>query len=361
MTGGQGVMIAIGGVFLYLAIVKKFEPLLLVPIGFSAILTNLPGSGVAEPGGILYMLYELGIKTALFPLLIFMGVGALTDFGPLLARPQTIFLGAAAQFGIFATLIGAVLLSNFGILDFSLKQAAAIGIIGGADGPTAIYAASILAPELLGAIAISAYSYMALVPLIQPPIMRLLTTKKERAIVMEHLRIVSQTEKIIFPLMLLLLVGLFLPDAVPLLGMFCLGNLMKECLVVDRLSHTAQNALLNMITLFLGLSVGTKLAADQFLDTTTLGILLLGIIAFSIGTASGLLMGKLMCKLSGGKINPLIGAAGVSAVPMAARVANKIGLEANPHNFLLMHAMGPNVAGVIGSAIVAGVMIKYLS
>ena len=237
----------------------------------------------------------------------------------------------------------------------------AIGIIGGADGPTAIYVAGKLAPQLLGAIAVAAYSYMALVPLIQPPIMRLLTTKKERAIVMEHLRIVSQTEKIIFPLMLLLLVGLFLPDAVPLLGMFCLGNLMKECLVVDRLSHTAQNALLNMITLFLGLSVGTKLAADQFLDTTTLGILLLGIIAFSIGTASGLLMGKLMCKLSGGKINPLIGAAGVSAVPMAARVANKIGLEANPHNFLLMHAMGPNVAGVIGSAIVAGVMIKYLS
>ena len=359
-TGGQVTMIAIGCIFLYLAIAKKFEPLLLVPIGFSAILTNLPQSGVAEPGGFLYMLYELGIESSLFPLLIFMGVGALTDFSSLLARPQTIFLGAAAQFGIFATVLGAVAFSELGIIDFSLKQAAAIGIIGGADGPTAIYTASMLAPELLGAIAISAYSYMALVPLIQPPIMKLLTTKKERAIVMENLRTVSKTEKIFFPLLLLILVGIFLPDAVPLLGMFCLGNLMKECLVVDRLSYTAQNALLNIVTLFLGLSVGTKLAAHEFLETTTLGILLLGIVAFGIGTASGILMGKLMCILSGGKINPLIGAAGVSAVPMAARVANKIGLQANPHNFLLMHAMGPNVAGVIGSAIVAGVLIKYL-
>ncbi|MBL4607782.1 MAG: sodium ion-translocating decarboxylase subunit beta, partial [Pseudomonadales bacterium] len=290
-----------------------------------------------------------------------MGVGAMTDFGPLLANPKTLLLGAAAQFGIFATLIGAVGLSALDIgFDFDLKQAAAIAIIGGADGPTAIFVAGKLAPELLGAIAVAAYSYMALVPLIQPPIMRALTTVEERSIVMTQLRPVSRTEKIFFPLMLLLLVALLLPSAAPLLGMFCFGNLMRECGVVDRLSDTAQNALINIVTIFLGLAVGSKLSADHFLDLNTLGILILGIIAFCIGTATGLLMGKLMCKLTGGKINPLIGAAGVSAVPMAARVANKVGLEANNQNFLLMHAMGPNVAGVIGSAVAAGVMLKMV-
>jgi carboxybiotin decarboxylase len=287
-------------------------------------------------------------------------VGAMTDFGPLLANPKTLFLGAAAQFGIFTTVIGAIGLSALGILDFSLADAAAIGIIGGADGPTAIFVAGRLAPDLLGAIAVAAYSYMALVPMIQPPIMRLLTSPEERKIEMVQLRPVSQTEKIIFPLSLLVLVALFLPSAAPLLGMFCFGNLMRESGVVDRLSDTAQNALINITTIFLGLGVGSKLSSDAFLNAETLGILLLGIVAFAIGTASGVLMAKLMNKLSSTPINPLIGAAGVSAVPMAARVANKIGLEANPHNFLLMHAMGPNVAGVIGSAVAAGVMISYV-
>jgi len=284
----------------------------------------------------------------------------MTDFGPLLANPRTLFLGAAAQFGIFATLFGAVLLTSMGIMDFSLNQAAAIGIIGGADGPTSIYVSSVLAPELLGAIAVAAYAYMALVPLIQPPIMRLLTTEKERKITMTQLRPVSKLEKVVFPLMLLIAVALFLPDAAPLLGMFCFGNLMRECGVVERLSDTAQNALINIVTIILGLSVGSKLMADSFLAFETLGILGLGIVAFGIGTAAGVLMAKLMNLVSKMPINPLIGAAGVSAVPMAARVANKVGLEANPHNFLLMHAMGPNVAGVIGSAVAAGVMIKYL-
>lgn len=360
MVWGQGLMLLVGILLIYLAIVKKFEPLLLLPIGFGAILSNIPGANLAVDGGILHLFYMVGIESGAFPLIIFMGVGALTDFGPLLANPKTLILGAAAQFGIFATLLGAVGLSALGIFDFTLKQAAAIGIIGGADGPTSIYVASILAPELLGAIAVASYSYMALVPLIQPPIMRAMTTEKERQIKMVQLREVSKTEKIIFPIILLLLVALLLPAAAPLLGMFAFGNLMKESGVVDRLSDTTQNALINIVTIFLGLAVGSKLMADKFLQFDTLGILLLGLVAFAIGTMSGLLMAKLMNIFSKNKVNPLIGSAGVSAVPMAARVSNKVGLESDPHNFLLMHAMGPNVAGVIGSAIAAGIMIQFL-
>ncbi|MDH3848259.1 MAG: sodium ion-translocating decarboxylase subunit beta [Gammaproteobacteria bacterium] len=359
ITGGQAAMLLICLGLLYLGIVRKFEPLLLVTIGFGGLLSNIPGAGIAEPGGLLYLTYEVGIKTGAFPLIIFMGVGALTDFGPLLANPRTLFLGAAAQFGIFATLLGALGMTELGVMDFTLKEAAAIGIIGGADGPTAIYVSGMLAPQLLGAIAVAAYSYMALVPIIQPPIMRLLTTEDERKIHMVQLRDVSKTERILFPILLLLLVALLLPTAAPLLGMLAFGNLMRECGVVDRLSDTTQNALINIVTIFLGLSVGSKLSADQFLSVETLGILLLGVVAFAIGTASGVLMGKVMNKVSHNPINPLIGAAGVSAVPMAARVANKVGLEANPHNILLMHAMGPNVAGVIGSAIAAGIMIMF--
>lgn len=359
LTLGQFVMICVGLGLLYLAIVRKFEPLLLVTIGFGGVLSNIPGVEIATGDGLLHLIYVVGIESGAFPLIIFMGVGALTDFGPLLANPKTLFLGAAAQFGIFATLLGALGLTALGVMDFSVREAAAIGIIGGADGPTAIYVAGKLAPHLLGAIAVAAYSYMALVPLIQPPIMRALTTQKERAIEMVQLRTVSRAERIIFPLVLLLLVALLLPTAAPLLGMFCFGNLMRECGVVDRLSDTTQNALINIVTIFLGLAVGSKLSADQFLVPSTLGILLLGLVAFAIGTASGVLMGKLMNKFSSEPINPLIGAAGVSAVPMAARVANNVGLEANPHNFLLMHAMGPNVAGVIGSAIAAGIMIMF--
>jgi oxaloacetate decarboxylase beta subunit len=361
MTAGQAVMIVICLALLYLGIVKKFEPLLLVTIGFGGLLSNIPGVEIASGDGLLYFLYSTGITNGVFPLLIFMGVGALTDFGPLLANPRTLFLGAAAQFGIFATLLGALGLTSLGWADFSLKDAAAIGIIGGADGPTAIYVAGQLAPDLLGAIAVAAYSYMALVPLIQPPIMKALTTVEERKIEMVQLRQVSKTERILFPIVLLLLVALLLPSAAPLLGMLAFGNLMRECGVVDRLSDTAQNALINIVTIFLGLAVGSKLQADEFLDTSTLFILVLGIVAFSIGTASGVLMGKAMNKLSKQSINPLIGAAGVSAVPMAARVANKVGLDANPHNVLLMHAMGPNVAGVIGSAVAAGIMIMFTS
>ncbi len=360
MVWGQGLMLLVGILLIYLAIVKKFEPLLLLPIGFGAILSNIPGANLAVDGGILHLFYIVGIESGAFPLIIFMGVGALTDFGPLLANPKTLILGAAAQFGIFATLLGAVGLSALGIFDFTLKQAAAIGIIGGADGPTSIYVASILAPELLGAIAVASYSYMALVPLIQPPIMRAMTTEKERQIKMVQLREVSKTEKIIFPIILLLLVALLLPAAAPLLGMFAFGNLMKESGVVNRLSDTTQNALINIVTIFLGLAVGSKLMADKFLQFDTLGILLLGLVAFAIGTMSGLLMAKLMNIFSKNKVNPLIGSAGVSAVPMAARVSNKVGLESDPHNFLLMHAMGPNVAGVIGSAIAAGIMIQFL-
>ena len=310
--------------------------------------------------GMLANFYSVIIGSTIGPLLIFMGVGAMTDFGPLLANPKTILLGAAAQFGIFGTVLGAAVLTSMGIMDFTIYEAAAIGIIGGADGPTSIYVASVLAPHLLGAIAVAAYSYMALVPVIQPPIMNALTNAEERKIQMVQLRSVNQLEKILFPIAVLVLVALFLPDAAPLLGMFCLGNLMKECGVVDRLSDTAQNALINVVTIFLGLSVGSKLSADKFLDLQTLGILVLGMVAFAVGTGTGVLMAKLMNVFSKNKINPLIGSAGVSAVPMAARVSNQVGLKNNPQNFLLMHAMGPNVAGVIGSAIAAGVMIKFL-
>ena len=361
ITVGQVVMLGICLLLLYLGIVKRFEPLLLVTIGFGGLLSNIPGVEIATGDGLLHLTYVVGIETGAFPLIIFMGVGALTDFGPLLANPRTLFLGAAAQFGIFATLLGALGMTSLGWADFSLREAAAIGIIGGADGPTAIYVAGQLAPNLLGAIAIAAYSYMALVPMIQPPIMKLLTTEKERKIEMVQLREVSKAEKIIFPLLLLLLVAMLLPTAAPLIGMLAFGNLMRECGVVDRLSDTTQNALINIVTIFLGLAVGSKLSAEQFLDLDTLFILALGMIAFAIGTASGVLMGKLMNAMSSRSINPLIGAAGVSAVPMAARVANKVGLEANPHNILLMHAMGPNVAGVIGSAIAAGIMIMFTS
>jgi len=418
MAAGQLCMMAIGLLLLFLAINKGFEPLLLVPIGFGCILANIPAAGLAASAvenaiyaadpqvllalsqilnidinegmkplvhayelstsgvhlaaiqiasdagysdGMLYRFYDVAIASGAAPLIIFMGVGAMTDFGPLLANPKTLFLGAAAQFGIFATVLGAVGLSMLGVMDFSIADAAAIGIIGGADGPTAIYVASMLAPDLLGAIAVAAYSYMALVPMIQPPIMRLLTTEEERKIQMVQLRTVSTREKIVFPLALLILVALVLPSAAPLLGMFCFGNLMRECGVVDRLGDTVQNSLINIVTIFLGLAVGSKLAADKFLDPKTLGILVLGIIAFAIGTATGILMAKLMNKVSRHKINPLIGSAGVSAVPMAARVSNKVGLESNPQNFLLMHAMGPNVAGVIGSAVAAGVMISMVS
>lgn len=413
---GQAIMIFVGLILLYLAIVKQFEPLLLVPIGFGGILANLPDAGLALSAvenalhfakpevllefantlsiaghtvadikqamitatptqlanlhllaqeyqysdGMLYLFYSVSIASGAGPLVIFMGVGAMTDFGPLLANPKTLLLGAAAQFGIFATVLGALALSSMGVMDFSVAQAAAIGIIGGADGPTAIYVSSMLAPELLGAIAVAAYSYMALVPMIQPPIMRALTTEAERNITMSQLRKVSKIEKICFPLLLLLLIALLLPSATPLLGMFCFGNIMRECGVVERLSDTAQNALINIVTIFLGLSVGSKLVAEKFLQPQTIGILALGIVAFCIGTATGILMAKLMNRFVKNKVNPLIGSAGVSAVPMAARVSNKVGLEANSQNFLLMHAMGPNVAGVIGSAVAAGVMIKYV-
>jgi sodium ion-translocating decarboxylase beta subunit len=359
-TIGAVVMIAISSLLIYLAIAKGFEPLLLLPIGFGGVLANIPIAEIAGPDGLLGILYHSGIETGVFPLLIFMGVGAMTDFGPLLARPSLMILGAAAQFGIFVTLFGAVAMNMIPGMEFSMADAAAIAIIGGADGPTAIYVASRLAPDLLGAIAVAAYSYMALVPIIQPPIMKLLTTEKERATKMSVLRHVSKLEKVLFPLTLLLVTILLLPSATPLVGMLCFGNLLKECGVVDRLSKTAQGELINIVTIFLGLAVGSKLAADKFLNLETIGILLLGMVAFSIGTAAGLLMGKVMYRVTGGAVNPLIGSAGVSAVPMAARVANKVGLEANSQNFLLMHAMGPNVAGVIGSAVAAGVLLAIV-
>ncbi len=359
-TVGQAAMIVVGGLLIFLAINKGFEPLLLIPIGFGGILANIPIAEIAGPDGLLGILYHAGIETGVFPLLIFMGVGAMTDFGPLLARPSLMILGAAAQFGIFFTLFGAIAMNLIPGIEFSMADAAAIAIIGGADGPTAIYVGSRLAPDLLGAIAVAAYSYMALVPIIQPPIMKLLTTEEERQTRMTQLRKVSKLEKILFPLILLVVTILLLPSATPLVGMLCFGNLLKESGVVDRLSNTAQNELINIVTIFLGLAVGSKLAADKFLSAETLGILLLGMVAFSIGTAAGLIMGKIMYRLSGKTINPLIGAAGVSAVPMAARVANKMGLQANPQNFLLMHAMGPNVAGVIGSAVAAGVLLAIV-
>lgn len=357
LTMGQGIMLLVSFILLYLAIAKGFEPLLLIPIAFGMLLANLPLAGLmAEPeggmaGGLLYYLYQ-GVKLGIYPPLIFLGVGAMTDFGPLIANPKSILLGAAAQFGIFATFIGATLLG------FSGPEAASIGIIGGADGPTALYLTAKLAPQLLGPIAVAAYSYMALVPVIQPPIMKALTTKEEREIVMDQLRVVSKKEKVIFPIMVTVLVSLILPSAASLVGMLMLGNLFRESLLTDRLSQTAQNELINIVTIFLGVTVGATANAETFLTVRTLSIIALGLIAFSIGTAAGVIAGKIMCKLSGGKINPLIGSAGVSAVPMAARVAQKVGQEANPRNFLLMHAMGPNVAGVIGSAIAAGILLS---
>ncbi|MBK1716404.1 sodium ion-translocating decarboxylase subunit beta [Thiocystis violacea] len=360
MEWGQVLMMAVGCLLVYLALVKKFEPLLLVPIGFGALLCNIPVAGIGGPDGMIGMIYHAGIETGIFPLLIFMGVGALTDFSALIARPSTLLLGAAAQFGIFGTLIGAVALNYLPGFDFTMAEASSIAIIGGADGPTAIFLASRLAPELLGAIAVAAYSYMALVPIIQPPIMRALTTKKERAVVMEQMRPVSRLERILFPFVVLILCALLLPSAAPLIGMLTFGNLLREAGVVERLSRAAQNEIINVVTIMLGLAVGSKLSADQFLQTETLGILVLGALAFCMGTAAGVIMGKIMCYATGGKVNPLIGAAGVSAVPMAARVANKVGLEENPHNFLLMHAMGPNVAGVIGSAVAAGVLLALV-
>lgn len=357
---GQALMMAVGCLLIYLAIVKKFEPLLLIPIGFGALLSNIPLAGIGGPDGLIGMIYKIGIETGIFPLLIFMGVGALTDFSALIARPSTLLLGAAAQFGIFGTLLGAMALNFLPGFDFTLKEASAIAIIGGADGPTAIFLASHLAPELLGAIAVAAYSYMALVPIIQPPIMRALTTPEERAVVMEQLRPVSRTERILFTFVVLILCALLLPSAAPLIGMLMFGNLLREAGVVERLSHAAQNEIINVVTIMLGLAVGSKLSADKFLQTETLGILVLGALAFCMGTAAGVIMGKIMYRVTGGKINPLIGAAGVSAVPMAARVVNKVGQETDHHNFLLMHAMGPNVAGVIGSAVAAGVLLALV-
>ncbi|MBY7900449.1 sodium ion-translocating decarboxylase subunit beta [Vibrio fluvialis] len=357
---GQIIMIMVGCLLLFLAIRKGFEPLLLLPIGFGAVLANIPNAGFTEPGGLLYYVYHVGIESGVFPLLIFMGVGAMTDFGALIANPKTLWLGAAAQLGIFATLFGAIMLNYVPGMEFTMADASSIAIIGGADGPTAIFLASQLSPDLLGAIAVAAYSYMALVPIIQPPIMKALTTPEERQIKMAQLRHVGKMEKIIFPLVVLLMTILFLPAATPLVGMFCLGNLMREAGVVERLSKTAQNELINIVTIFLGLGVGSKLQADKFLNLETLGILALGAAAFSIGTAGGVIMAKILNKFSKEDINPLIGAAGVSAVPMAARVVNKVGLEANPQNFLLMHAMGPNVAGVLGSAVAAGVLLALV-
>lgn len=369
---GELIMILVACVLLYLGIAKKFEPLLLVPIAFGMLLSNLPMGGIfsapapgpdgsSMPGGLVYYLYY-GVKYGIYPPLIFLGVGAMTDFGPLIANPKSLLLGAAAQIGIFIPFIMAYYLGiAFPSLGFDLKAAASIGIIGGADGPTAIYLTSRLKPELLGPIAIAAYSYMALVPIIQPPIMRALTTKKERLIVMEQLREVSKTEKVVFPIAVTIFTGLLLPSAVPLLGSLMLGNLFRETGVTARLSDTAQNALINILTIFLGVAVGATANAAQFLQPRTLMIICLGLFAFGCGTAGGVLLGKLMCWLSGGKVNPLIGSAGVSAVPMAARVSQVVGQKENPGNYLLMHAMGPNVAGVIGSAIAAGVMLSFLS
>ena len=361
LTVGHVVMIGVCLALIYLAIKKQFEPLLLLPIGFGGLLANVPVAGISEPDGFLGIIYDLGVSNGLFPLLIFMGVGAMTDFGPLLANPKTALLGAAAQFGIFGTVIGALMLSEYvpGIA-FSLQDAAAIGIIGGADGPTAIFLASRLSEELLGAIAVAAYSYMALVPIIQPPIMNLLTTETERKLEMRQLRTVRRVERIVFPLVVFGLCLLLLPEATPLIGALMLGNLMAESGVVDRLAGAARNELINIVTILLGLAVGSKLGADGFLQVETLGILALGLVAFCIGTAAGVLLAKLMNLVTDEPVNPLIGAAGVSAVPMAARVVNKVGQDNNPTNYLLMHAMGPNVAGVIGSAVAAGTLLALL-
>lgn len=354
ITWQQLIMILLSFVLIYLAIVKKFEPLLLLPIAFGMLLANLPMTGLMDgplgdqPGGLLYYLYQ-GIELGIYPPLIFLGIGAMTDFGPLIARPSSLFLGAAAQFGIYIAFFIAI------ALGFSPEQAAAIGIIGGADGPTAIWLTSKLAQDLLPAIAIAAYSYMALIPMIQPPLMRLMTTKKEREIKMEQLREISKTEKVVFPIVVTILCILLLPSVAPLIGMLMLGNLLKESGVTDRLSKTAQNELMNIVTIFLGITVGSKAVGGNFLQPETLKIIALGFTAFLCSTIGGLLLGKLMCWISGGKINPLIGSAGVSAVPMAARVAQVEGQKARPGNYLLMHAMGPNVAGVIGSAVAAGI------
>lgn len=356
LTVGQVVMIGISFVLFYLGIKKRFEPLLLVPIAFGMFLTNLPLAGMMTPeqggeaGGLLWYFYR-GNELGIWPPIIFAGIGAMIDFGPLIADPRCLLLGAAAQFGIFTTFFGAILLG------FSGKDAGSIGIIGGASGPTAIWLTTKLSPKLLGPIAVAAYSYMALVPIIQPPIMRALTTKKERMIKMKQLRPVSKTERILFPIMVTLVVSLIVPPAATLIGMLMLGNLLKEALVVDRLKDTVSNALMNTVMLLLGLAVGASATAEQFLKAQTIKIIVLGLFAFAVGTASGVLLAKLMNKLSGGKINPLIGSAGVSAIPMSARVSQKLGQEANPSNFLLMHAMGPNVAGAIGAAVVAGVML----
>lgn len=353
LGSGDVLMLAISCLLLYLAIQKGFEPLLLVPIGFGMLLSNLPETGIFDKGGLISYFY-FGVKAGVFPPLIFMGIGALTDFGPLLANPKTLLLGAAAQFGIFATLLGSI------FLGFNLSEAGAIGIIGGADGPTAIYTASKLAPHLLGPIAVAAYSYMALVPMIQPPIMKALTNSEERSREMMQLKEIEKPVRILFPIITTLLTGLLLPSAAPLIGMLMLGNLFRECGVVERLLKTSEDALLNIVTIFLGVSVGASMTAETFLKWETIGILLLGFIAFGIGTATGVIFGKIMAAVSRTPINPLIGAAGVSAVPMAARVVQKVGADENPGNFLLMHAMGPNVAGVIGSAIAAGVLISLI-
>lgn len=359
---GRVIMILVTFLLFWLAIKKGFEPLLLLPIGFGGLLANIPIAEIAGPHGFLGVIYQAGLANELFPIIIFMGVGAMTDFGPLLANPKTALLGGAAQFGIFGTLVGAVALSQYTeLFDFTIQQASAISIIGGADGPTSIFIATALAPELLGAIAVASYSYMAMVPIIQPPIMKALTTDAERKIKMTTRRHVSRLEKLIFPVMVLTLAILLLPDATPLIGAFMFGNFLKESGVVERLSDTLQNALINIVTIFLGLGVGSKLASDQFLVADTLGILALGIVAFSVGTATGVIMAKIMNMFPGEKVNPLIGSAGVSAVPMAARVSNKVGMEFDRTNMLLMHAMGPNVAGVIGSAVAAGVLLSIFN
>ncbi len=349
------VMIIVGLLFITLGIKYKMEPLLLIPIGFSAVIVNLPLSGLTEaPHGFLYLVYKYLISTEAIPLLIFLGIGAMTDFEPLLANPKTFLLGAAAQIGIYCAMLAAL------IFGFNINQAAAIGIIGGADGPTTIYTATKLAPDILGAVAVAAYSYMSMVPLIQPPVIRALTTKKERSVVMKPLRRVGKREKILFPIVTTIVVGLLVPTALPLIGMLMFGNLLRECGVTERLSKTVQNELINIATIFLGLGVGYMMTASRFLTIQTVEILLLGVFAFATATAGGVLLGKLFYILSHGKINPMIGAAGVSAVPMSARVVQRLGSRENPGNFLLMHAMGPNVAGVIGSAIAAGVFIAYL-
>lgn len=356
---GRLIMILVTFLLFYLAIKKGFEPLLLLPIAFGGLLANIPVANIAGAHGFLGVIYNMGLANEMFPIIIFMGVGAMTDFGPLLSNPKTALLGGAAQFGIFGTLVGAVALSQYtDLFNFTIQQASAISIIGGADGPTSIFIATKLAPELLGAIAVASYSYMAMVPIIQPPIMKALTNDAERRIKMTTLRHVSRLEKLVFPIMVLSLAILILPESTPLIGAFMFGNFLKESGVVERLNDTLQNSLINTVTIFLGLGVGSKLAADQFLVADTLAILALGIVAFSVGTAAGVIMAKIMNLFPGNKINPLIGSAGVSAVPMAARVSNKVGMEYDRSNMLLMHAMGPNVAGVIGSAVAAGVLIS---